>query len=217
MKQTLKEAFVKTVPVMAAYLFLGSAFGISIQSHNISLWVALFMSIFIYAGAMQFASIPLLLNPVSLFQTFILTLSINARHLFYGLSMIGPFKNSGKKKPYMIFSLTDESYSLLINNQNDTKLMFTMQVLNQSYWVLGTLIGYLFGDFIPFSTEGIDFSMTALFIIIFMEKFFEKEYQPLFIGLICSILSLLLFGPDYFIISSMIAILSILLLKGEAQ
>ena len=215
MKTFFKEALIKTIPVMAGYIFLGSAFGILIQSHDFSIWVALFMSVFIYAGAMQFASIPLLLNPISLLQTFILTLSINARHLFYGLSMIEPFKKVGKKKPYMIFSLTDESYSLLINNTRNPNLMLMMQVLNQSYWVLGTLMGYLFGHLIPFSTEGIDFSMTALFIIIFMDKFFEKEYKPLFLGLFISAGSLILFGPQYFIIASMIAIVPALLIKGD--
>lgn len=215
MQRSFKEAFIKTLPVMAGYLFLGSAFGILIQSHDFPLWIAVFMSVFIYAGAMQFASIPLLLNPVSLLQTFILTLSINARHVFYGLSMIAPFKKAGKKKAYMIFALTDESYSLLISNDKNTQLMFTIQILNQSYWVLGTLVGYLFGHLIPFSTEGIDFSMTALFIVIFMDKFFEKEYKPLFIGLFFSILSLLIFGPDYFIITSMLAILIALLVKED--
>lgn len=217
MKTNIKEALIKTVPVMAGYIFLGSAFGILIQSHGFSIWIALFMSIFIYAGAMQFASIPLLLNPISLVQTFLLTLSINARHLFYGLSMIEPFKKVGKKKPYMIFSLTDESYGLLINNKSKPDLMFLIQILNQSYWIFGTVLGYLFGNLIPFSTEGIDFSMSALFIIIFMDKFFEKEYQPLFIGLFFSITSLIIFGPDYFIITSMIAIVTTLLVKGEQQ
>lgn len=215
MKNNFKEALTKTLPVMAGYVFLGSAFGILIQSNGLSLWIALFMSIFIYAGAMQFASIPLLLNPISLIQTFILTFSINARHLFYGLSMIQPFKNIGKKKLYMIFSLTDESYSLLINNITKPNLMFMMQVLNQSYWVLGTLLGYLFGHLIPFSIEGIDFSMTALFIVIFMDKFFEKEYQPLFMGLFFSVISLIIFGPDYFIVASMIAIVLGLLIKED--
>lgn len=215
MKRTFKEAFVKTVPVMAGYVFLGSAFGILMQSHAFSLWVALFMSIFIYAGAMQFAAIPLLLNPISLLQTFILTLSINARHLFYGLSMLEPFKKAGKKKPYMIFSLTDESYSLLISNSDNPSLMFLMQALNQSYWVIGTLLGYMFGHLIPFSTEGIDFSMTALFIVIFMDKFYEKQYTPLFMGLAFSVIALIAFGPDYFIIVSMIAIVVGLLFQGD--
>jgi len=217
MKDKLKEAFVISMPVMAGYVFLGSAFGILVQSHEFSVWVALFMSVFIYSGAMQFASIPLLLHPISLFQTFILTLSISARHLFYGLSMLRPFKKAKHKKPYMIFSLTDESYGLLLNHENDIDLMFYIELLNQSYWVVGTLMGYLFGHLIPFSVEGIDFSMTALFIVIFLDKLLEGKLEPLFIGLFVSVLSLFIFGPQYFIIPSMIGILVGLILRRDKK
>ncbi len=195
---------------MSGYVFLGSAFGILVQSHDFSIWVALFMSLFIYSGAMQFASIPLLLNPISWIQTFILTLSISARHLFYGLSMIRPFKNAGKKKAYMAFALTDESYGLLLNHQDDPDMMFLIESFNQSYWVFGTLLGFVFGQFIPFSIEGIDFSMSALFIIIFLDKYLEGKREPLFLGLFVSIVSLLIFGAQFFIIPSMIGILIVL-------
>lgn len=215
MKQNLNEAIKHTIPVMAGYVFLGSAFGILVQTHNFSVWVALFMSVFIYSGAMQFATIPLLLNPISLIQTFVLTLSISARHLFYGLSMLKPFEKAGTKKPYMIFALTDESYSLLLN-QKDTSLMFMIQALNHSYWIFGTLLGYWFGQLIPFPLAGIEFSMTALFIVIFLDKFLEGQLEPLFIGLSMSILSLLIFGPQYFIIPSMIAILIGLIVRRKS-
>lgn len=205
MKRKLSKAIELTLPVMAGYVFLGSAFGILIQTHEFSVWVALFMSLFIYSGAMQFATIPLLLNPISLIQTFVFTLSLSARHLFYGLSMIVPFKDVGKKKPYMIFSLTDESYGLLLNHAEDKDLMFMIESLNQSYWVIGTLIGYLFGHLIPFSVEGIDFAMSALFIVIFLDKYLEKKLEPLMIGLFISIISLLIFKSN-FIIPSMIGI-----------
>lgn len=214
MKQNLNEAIKYTIPVMAGYVFLGSAFGILVQTHNFSVWVALFMSVFIYSGAMQFATIPLLLNPISLIQTFVLTLSISARHLFYGLSMLKPFEKTGAKKPYMIFALTDESYSLLLN-QKDSNLMFMIQALNHSYWVLGTLLGYWFGQLIPFPLAGIEFSMTALFIVIFLDKFLEGQLEPLFIGLSMSILSLLIFGTQYFIIPSMVAILIGLIVRRK--
>ncbi|NLW15686.1 MAG: branched-chain amino acid ABC transporter permease [Erysipelothrix sp.] len=217
MKKLIKEAVVKTVPVMAGYVFLGSAFGILVQSHDLSIWTALFMSLIIYSGAMQFAAIPLLLNPIGLIQTFILTISINARHIFYGISMLKPFENAGKKKAYMIFSLTDESYSLLLNNKEDKNLMVLIEVLNQSYWVLGTLIGYLFGHLIPFSIEGIDFAMTALFLVIFMDSFFAKKYEPLALGLAVCGLSLFIFGPHYFIIPSMVGIILGLYLRGGKE
>ena len=172
------------------------------------------MSVFIYAGSMQFAAVPLLVNPISLIQTFILTLSINARHLFYGISMLKPFKNAGKKKHYMIFALTDESYSLIIN-ENDTEVMFHIQLLNQLYWIIGTVFGYYFGQMIPFSTEGIEFSMTALFLVIFVDKFKDKKYDATFLGLGMSFISLLLFGSQYFIIPAMIGIVIGLQLKGD--
>ena len=114
----MRESIVKTVPVMAGYIFLGSAFGILVESNGFSIWVALFMSVFIYAGSMQFATIGVLVNPISLIQVFILTLSINARHLFYGISMLKSFKKIGLKKLYMIFALTDETYSLIINENH---------------------------------------------------------------------------------------------------
>ena len=210
----MKKNIIKTLPVRAGYVFLGSAFGILVENQNLSIWTALFMSVFIYAGSMQFAAVPLLVNPISLIQTFILTLSINARHLFYGISMLKPFKNAGKKKHYMIFALTDESYSLIIN-ENDTEMMFHIQLLNQLYWIIGTVFGYYFGQMIPFSTEGIEFSMTALFLVIFVDKFKDKKYDSTFLGLGMSFISLLLFGSQYFIIPAMIGIVIGLQLKGD--
>lgn len=210
----MKKNIIKTLPVMAGYVFLGSAFGILVENQNLSIWTALFMSVFIYAGSMQFAAVPLLVNPISLIQTFILTLSINARHLFYGISMLKTFKNAGKKKHYMIFALTDESYSLIIN-ENDTEVMFHIQLLNQLYWIIGTVFGYYFGQMIPFSTEGIEFSMTALFLVIFVDKFKDKKYDATFLGLGMSFISLLLFGSQYFIIPAMIGIVIGLQLKGD--
>ncbi|HLV49937.1 MAG TPA: AzlC family ABC transporter permease [Erysipelothrix sp.] len=201
----MKKSVVKTVPVMAGYLFLGSAFGILVESQGLPVWVALLMSVFIYAGSMQFATVPLLLNPISLLQTFILTLSINARHLFYGVSMLKIFEKMGLKKQYMIFSLTDESYSLIIN-EDDGDQMFNILLLNQIYWIIGTAMGYYFGRMIPFSKDGIEFAMTALFLIIFMEKLKDKQLYPTFLGLGVSTLCLIIFKPQYFIIPSMIGI-----------
>lgn len=212
----MRESIVKTVPVMAGYIFLGSAFGILVESNGFSIWVALFMSVFIYAGSMQFATIGVLVNPISLIQVFILTLSINARHLFYGISMLKPFKKMGLKKLYMIFALTDETYSLIINEKpGDT--MFHMMWLNQCYWIMGTVFGYFFGKMIPFSTAGIEFSMTALFLVIFMDKLKDKQYLPMFMGLLISTVCLLIFSPKYFIIPSMIGIVIALGLRGEVK
>lgn len=209
----IKTSVVKTAPTMAGYIFLGSAFGILAQNQGLPFWVPLAMSLLIYAGAGQFASIPILVEPISLFQTFILALSINARHLFYGISMLKPFSKAGKKKHYMTFALTDESFTLIIK-EDDTDLMFNILWLNQVYWILGTAIGYLFGSVIPFDLNGIEFSMTALFLIVFIDKLKDKHYFATFSALIISITCLLVFGYQYFIIPSMIGIL--LLLSKEA-
>lgn len=216
MSSRLKQAIKLTIPVMAGYVFLGSAFGILVQSHGFSIWIALFMSLFIYSGAMQFATLPLLLNPIALIQVFVLTVSISARHLFYGLSMLKPFETLGKKKSYMIFALTDESYSLLLNHTDDDQLMFSIEAINHFYWIVGTLLGYLFGNLIPFSVVGIEFSMTALFIVIFLDKLFEGQLESLMIGLFVSGLSLLIFGSQYFIIPSMVGIVIGLLLRRKS-
>lgn len=202
----MKKEIIKTLPVMAGYIFLGTAFGILAESQGLPFYIPLLMSVFIYAGAGQFASIPILVNPISLLQTFILTLSINARHLFYGISMLRPFSTAGLKKHYMTFALTDESFSLIIN-EDDTDTMFHILWLNQCYWIIGTVIGYLFGKIIPFSMEGIEFSMTALFIIIFLDKLKDKQYYATITGLAISLLCLIIFNSNYFIIPSMIGIL----------
>lgn len=201
----MKTTLIKTLPVMAGYIFLGSAFGILAQNQGLPFYIPVLMSIFIYAGAGQFASIPMLLNPTSLLQTFILTLSINARHLFYGISMLNPFLKAGRKKHYMTFALTDESFSLIIN-ESDPKVMFDILWLNQLYWIIGTILGYLFGSMLPIALDGVEFSMTALFLVIFIEKLKDKQYRATFIGLGISIICLMIFNYHYFIIPSMIGI-----------
>ena len=201
----IKHSIQKTIPVLAGYVFLGSAFGILVESQGLSIWVALFMSLFIYAGSMQFAAVSLIMNPISLIQTFILALSINARHLFYGVSMLKPFQKAGNKKYYMVFGLTDESFSLIIN-EDDHVTMYQIILLNQIYWLIGTVLGFYFGKVIPFPTTGIEFAMTALFLVIFVDKLKEKRYYPSFVGIVVSVVCLLIFKSQYFIIPSMIGI-----------
>lgn len=201
----IKHSIQKTIPVLAGYVFLGSAFGILVESQGLSIWVALFMSLFIYAGSMQFAAVSLIMNPISLIQTFILALSINARHLFYGVSMLKPFQKAGNKKYYMVFGLTDESFSLIIN-ADDHVTMYQIILLNQIYWLIGTVLGFYFGKVIPFPTTGIEFAMTALFLVIFVDKLKEKRYYPSFVGIVVSVVCLLIFKSQYFIIPSMIGI-----------
>lgn len=215
MKSIHKEAIIQTIPVLSGYVFIGIAFGIYLQSTGLGFHIVLLMSLFIYAGSMQFAAVPLLLAPFAPLETLLLTLSINARHLFYGITMLKPFANIKRKKPYMIFALTDESYSLMVGHKDNPELMFWMQLFNQAYWVVGSMVGFLFGQLIPFSTEGIEFSMAALFVVLFLDRLKEKRYLPMAIGLIASFVAIALFGAAYFVIPAMVIILVLFGISGD--
>ena len=217
-RKAFTAAFPYTIPVFMGYLFLGIAFGVLLSSKGFHVGWALLMSLTIYAGAMQFVAIGLLIGPFGLLNTFIVTLTVNARHLFYGLSVLEKFKESGKFKPYLIFSLTDETYSLLCSIEPpgsvDRKwFMFFLAVLNHFYWVLGSVLGAAAGSLITFDSTGIDFAMTALFIVIFVERWeSSKQHLPALLGVCISVVSLLVFGPEHFIIFAMLGILTSLIL-----
>ena len=174
------------------------------------------MSIFIYAGSMQFVAVALISSGFNIIGTIFITLMINARHLFYGLSMLSRFHRMGKFKPYMIFSLTDETYSLLVSTEAPKDVdanwfYFFLSLLNHCYWILGSALGGILGSIITFNTKGIDFVMTALFVVIFINQWKStSNHRPALIGVIISILCLLIFKADNFIIPSMIGILLIL-------
>jgi len=212
-----KIAFPLTFPVLLGYVSVGIAFGILVVKSGLSIWAALGMSIFVYAGAIQFVAIQLLLGPVSLVQVAIMTLFVNIRHLFYGLSFIDLFKTFGMKKHYMIFALTDETYSLLcvIALKESTRkehLFFAVSLLNQLYWISGTIIGLLIGTLITFNTNGIEFAMTALFIVIFIEQWLAfKTHRPALFGLGGAVAALVAFGPANMILPSMVIILILLI------
>jgi len=213
-KNTLSKAFYKTVPVMAGYIVLGTGFGILLRNAGYGMLWALSMSLFIYAGSMQYVGVGLITGGASVITTAITTIMVNGRHLFYSISMIDKYKNAGKYKPYMIFALTDETYSLLCDdNDNDNLYRFLVSLFNQSYWVTGTLIGSILGKVIPFSTRGIEFSMTALFIASFTEQWItSKNHVPAVIGILCTVLCLVLLGPDKFLIPAMFLITFVLTL-----
>lgn len=220
--KTLKQAAKATIPVMTGYLFLGVAFGILLQERGYNAWWALLMSGLIYAGSMQFVAVGLLAGPFSILQAVLVTLSVNARHLFYGLSMITRFKGMGKRKPYMIFSLTDETYSLLCaplpaGVEDREGYYFWVALLDQCYWIAGSVLGGLCGRFLPFDSTGIDFAMTALFIVIFVEQWeAAKTHIPALAGVGISVLCLLVFGAERFIIPAMLLILAVLFaLRGR--
>ena len=215
----LKTVFVKTLPVMAGYIVLGLGFGVLLEKNGYGIWWALAMSLFIYAGSMQYVTISLLTSGATLISAALTTLLVIARHLFYGFSMVEKYKNAGKKKPYLMFALTDETYSLVCNGDypEDTDphtYCFWVSVFNQCYWVLGSVLGSLIGAAITFDTTGIDFAMTALFVTVFVEQWLgTKNHIPALMGVVSSVVCLLIFGSDNFLIPSMIAITVVLSLS----
>lgn len=222
----VRYAFRRSLPVMAGYVVLGTGFGILLETKGYSVWWALAMSAFIYAGSMQYVAIDLLAGGASLISAAVMTLMVNARHIFYGISMIDRYKETGKKKPYLIFSLTDETYSLVCSGDvpegvNQKKYFFWVSLFNQCYWVAGSLLGALLGSFLNFNTAGIDFSMTALFLVVFIEQWKSTtNHLSALAGVGISIICLFIFGADQFLIPSMILITGFLALfrrKLETQ
>ena len=223
-KRTIRQAFYKSIPVLAGYVVLGIGFGILMRDAGYGvLWTAA-MSLFIYAGSLQYVGVGLLAGGASVLTTVITSLMVNARHLFYSISMIDKYKDAGKYKPYMIFALTDETYSLLCDGMTpsgvDTnQYRFLVSIFNHSYWVTGSIIGSLLGAVLPFSTKGIEFSMTALFVAAFTEQWLTtKDHVPALTGLICTLLCLVVFGKNNFLIPAMLLITLVLtLLRGREE
>lgn len=212
-KEILKKAFIATVPVLSGYLVIGLSFGVVLQSRGYGVLWSAAMSTFIYAGCMQFVAVELMSSAASLFTVALTTVMVNMRHVFYGLSMIDRYKNTGKAWPYLIFALTDETYSLVCNPpemkaEDEKSFYILVSVLDHIYWIAGSVLGSLLGSVLPFSTEGIDFALTALFVSVFMEQWLStKDHVPALMGLGASVLCLLFFGPDSFLIPSMLLIL----------
>lgn len=222
MKKTLSLAFAATLPVMAGYLILGFGFGIIMKANGFSTALAAAMSIFIYAGSMQYAAIGLMTGGASLVTTALTTLTVNIRHLFYGISMLEKYRNTGKAKPYLIFALTDETYSLVCGEvpglppEERTRYQFLLSLLNHLYWILGSVAGAVAGSLLQFNSQGIDFALTALFLTVFTDQWLSvKRHGPALIGLITSLLCLLLFGSGRFLIPAMLIIAVSLLLYKE--
>ena len=216
--EAVKKAFIRSVPVMAGYIVLGMGFGILLRNAGYGVLWAFAMSTFIYAGSMQYVGINLISGGASVITTILTTIMVNARHLFYSISMIDKYKNAGKFKPYMIFALTDETYSLLCEDKEmDNGYRFFVSLFNHSYWVIGSVLGSLLGAVLPFSTAGIEFSMTALFIASFTEQWITtKDHVPALTGLLCTLVCLAVLGADNFLIPSMLLITLVLtLIRGR--
>ncbi len=208
---------------MAGYVVLGFGFGLLLRAKGFGVLWALIMSVTIYAGAMQYVAIDLLASGASLVATAIMTLLINVRHLFYGLSMLTRYRNMGRKKPYLIFALTDETYSIASHKTPPDGVdrgwfYLFLSALNQSYWIIGSVLGSLFGGLGVISTRGVEFSMTALFAVIFTDQWLaSRDHRPAVIGLGASLLALLLFGRDGFILPAMGMITVALMLLPRQQ
>ena len=216
-RKAFRAAFPYTIPVLTGYLFIGIAFGVMYQEKGYNfLWAAL-MSIMVYAGSGQYLAVNFFAPQVNFVQVIFMTFMVNVRHIFYGLSLLERFARMGKQRLYMIFSLTDETYSLYFitkvpKDVDEHKFLLAIALLDQSYWVIGSIIGALAGSLIPFNAKGIDFAMTALFLVIFVEQWLSsKNHIPALVGVGCALVCLLIFGKDNFILPSMICIMVLLL------
>lgn len=209
---TLKYAFVSSLPVMAGYVVLGIGFGVLLQDKGYGWWWAVLMSLTIYAGSMQYVAVDLLSGGATVLATALMTVMVNIRHLFYGLTMLEPYSHTGGKKPYLIFSLTDETFSLVCSPElpsevDRKKYYFYVSLLDQCYWVAGSVIGAAAGAALSFDSAGIDFAMTALFVVIFVEQWEKtKQHLPAVSGVVISIVCRVCFGASSFLIPSMLGI-----------
>ena len=234
MLRMLKKAFPRTLPVMAGYLFLGIAYGVALREKGFGMEWALLISTTVYAGSMQFAMLGAMTQPFAPVTMALMTLLVNARHVFYGLSMLDKYANTGRYKPYLVFSLTDETYSLVCNGapedaENEPGWYAAVSLLDQVYWVAGSVIGVALGQALPFDLTCIDFAMTALFTVIVTEQTMDaaKAWRagemrlsdaafPALLGLIATLGSLLIVGKDSFLLMAMALMLGCFFLRYQA-
>ena len=212
----LRSAFPYTVPIFAGFWFLAMAYGIQMSTSGFSFWYPMIMSAVIYGGSLEFVAVSMLLSPFAPVQTFLMTLMIQARHLFYGISMLDKYKSLGPKKYYLIYAMCDETFSVnytakISENVDRGWFYFFVTLLNQLYWVSGATIGGLLGSLIHFDTTGLDFVMTAMFVVIFMEQWMkERRHFSELVGFLAAVFCRLVFGADNFLIPTMVCILACL-------
>lgn len=218
-KRTLKYAFTASLPVMAGYVVLGMGFGILLQDKGYGWYWAFLMSLTIYAGSMQYVAVDLLTAGATVLASALMTVMVNIRHLFYGISMLEKYGRTGKEKPYLIFSLTDETYSLVCAPQlpedvDEHGYYLAVSLMNQCYWITGSVIGAVAGASFSFDSTGIDFAMTALFVVIFVEQWEKaKSHLPALTAVVISVVCRLIFGASGFLIPAMIGITAALFLE----
>ena len=228
-RQALKRAFPYTVPVMAGYLFIGAAFGVMFADSGYNVLWAVLMSVVVYAGSGQYLATTFFVPGISILQAVFLTLMVNIRHVFYGLSLVDRYNRFGRKRWYLIFGMTDETYSLICTTNvpddvDEEKFLLSITLLDQLYWIIGTAIGSLAMTVVAFDSTGIEFAMTALFIVMFMELWYRRSNRPAeLIGLIAAVVCLAVFGADNFVLPTMLLIVAVILLgrkrleKGRAD
>lgn len=215
-RKALKAAFPCTIPIMTGFIFLGTAYGIYMNASGFSFVYPLFMSMLIYGGSLEFVAVEMLLSPFAPLQVFIMALLIQARHLFYGLSMLDKFRGTGWKKFYLIYGMCDETFSVnytadIPEDVDRSWFMFFVTLLNQFYWVASATTGGIIGSLLKINTDGISFVMTAMFVVIFMDQWLkEDQHLSSLIGLGVSLICLLIFGVDSFMIPTMITIVVLL-------
>lgn len=228
-RQAFKKAFPYTIPVLTGYLFIGIAFGVMYAEKGYSFLWAILMSVLVYAGSGQYLAVNFFVPGISFLQVIFLTFMVNVRHVFYGISLVERFNRFGRARWYMIFGLTDETYSLLCTTKipkdvDEEKFLLAIVLMDHFYWILGSAIGAIAGTLLPISSEGIEFAMTALFVVIFIEQWMEKKNRiPEIIGIVVAFISLQVFGADSFVLPAMLCIMLVLfagrkkLEKGEDE
>ncbi len=220
--KAFKSAFPHTIPIFTGFWFLGLTYGIYMNVSGFSFWYPMIMSVTIFAGSMEFITVNMLLGAFNPIQALAMALMINARHLFYGIAMLDKYKGTGWKKIYLIFGMCDESFSInyTANISDDVDkgwFMFFVTALNHFYWFFGATLGGICGSLIKFNTQGLDFVMTAMFVVIFLEQWLkDKKHINSIIGIVMSILCLIIFGANNFIIPAMIAIIALLTLSRKS-
>lgn len=213
-----RAAFPHTLPILAGFLFLGATYGVYMTQSGFPFWYPMLTSALVFGGSLEFVIVNLLLGAFNPLQAFIMALMVQARHLFYGISMLDRYRDLGKKKPYLIFGLCDETFSVVCSAEVPPDVdrgwfMFFVTALDQFYWFAGATIGAIFGTLISFNTQGLDFAMTAMFIVIFIEQWRkDSRHISALVGTLCSVAALWIFGADDFLLPAMAAILAMLTL-----
>ncbi len=219
-KNDAKKAFSATIPVLMGYLALGFGFGVLLSTEGFSALWAFFMSVTMFGGSMQYAAVDFLADAIGLLEAAVMTLIINARHLFYGISLVDKYKGAGLKKIYMIHALTDETYSLVSSDhiakgvENKQLYYFLVSLFDHCYWILGCTLGAVFGTNVTFNSEGIDFVLTALFLTIFVEQWLSsKDHTSAIIGVVCAVSCTAVFHENMLIPSMVLILISLTVLR----